>query len=46
MAYLAPDITAAILEGQQPQTLMLKEMMRAIPPNWTDQRRMFGFVAA
>lgn len=46
MAYLAPDITEAILEGRQPQTLMLKDMMRTIPPNWADQRRMFGFAAA
>ena len=46
MAYLAPDITEAILEGRQPQTLMLKDMMRTIPPNWTDQRRMFGFATA
>ena len=45
MAYLAPDITEAILEGRQPQTLMLKDMMRTVPPNWVDQRRMFGFVA-
>lgn len=46
MAYLAPDITEAILEGRQPQTLMLKDMMRTIPANWTDQRRVFGFKAA
>jgi len=46
MAYLAPDITEAILEGRQPQTLMLKDMMRTIPPSWTDQRRMFGFASA
>jgi len=46
MDYLAPDLTEAILEGRQPQTLMLKDMMRAIPLNWTEQRRMFGFVAA
>ncbi|PJI38786.1 recombinase family protein [Ferrovibrio sp.] len=46
LAYLAPDITEAILDGRQPQSLMLKDMMRTIPPNWTDQRRMFGFAAA
>lgn len=46
LAYLAPDITEAILEGRQPQTLMLRDMMRTIPPNWADQRRMFGFIGA
>ncbi len=46
LAYLAPDITEAILEGRQPATLMLKDMMRTIPPNWADQRRLFGFTAA
>lgn len=45
LAYLAPDITEAIVEGRQPQTLMLKDMMRAIPPSWDDQRRLFGFAA-
>ena len=44
LAFLAPDIQSAILEGRQPagfnrQRLVLKD----IPPAWDDQRRTFGF---
>jgi hypothetical protein len=44
MAFLAPDIQAAILEGRQPHTLTLAKMITAeIPPLWVDQRRVLGF---
>lgn len=41
---LAPDITAAILNGRQPSSLTLSQI-RAVPLLWDDQRRAFGFTA-
>jgi len=44
LAFLAPDIQTAILEGRQPHTLSLARLMESpIPPLWEDQRRVFGF---
>lgn len=41
---LAPDITAAILNGRQPQILQLTSVIRnEIPYDWNEQRRMLGF---
>ena len=45
LAYLAPDITIAILEGRQPPGLtatMLIEHSR-LPLSWPEQRTAFGF---
>ena len=45
LAYLAPSITQAIVNGTQPATLTLAELMRHdIPVFWIDQRRAFGFL--
>ena len=45
LAYLAPSITQAILDGTQPTSLTLADLMkRDIPVGWTDQRRAFGFL--
>jgi len=45
LAYLAPTITQAILDGTQPAPLTLADLMkRDVPVNWTDQRRAFGFL--
>ena len=45
LAYLAPSITQAILDGTQPASLTLADLMkRDIPAGWTDQRRAFGFL--
>ena len=45
LAYLAPAITQAILEGTQPSHLTLADLMqRDIPVDWTEQRRAFGFL--
>lgn len=41
---LAPDITAAILNGRQPASLTLSQI-RAVPLLWDEQRRAFGFTA-
>ena len=45
LAYLAPGITQAIVDGTQPASLTLAELMkRDIPVSWTDQRRAFAFL--
>jgi AraC-like DNA-binding protein len=45
LAYLAPSITHAILDGTQPAYLTLADLMkRDIPVGWTDQRRALGFL--
>ena len=41
LAYLAPDITSAILEGRQPRALSLAGLTaHRLPLNWEDQRRI------
>jgi len=42
---LAPDITSAILEGKQPHSLQLKDLIKgqSFPINWEDQRVALGF---
>src|SRR5262249_36775925 len=42
VAYLAPDIVEAIIEGRQPRTLTVKRLLRGIPLSWADQRATFG----
>ena len=45
LAYLAPGITQAILQGTQPAQLTLADLMqRDIPVDWVEQRRAFGFL--
>ena len=44
LAYLAPDILEAILEGRQPRDLSLAKLLRSdIPLDWQAQRRALGF---
>ncbi len=43
LAYLAPDIVEAIVEGHQPRILTVKLLLRGIPLDWADQRAAFGF---
>ena len=42
---LAPDIVTAILEGRQPANLTRTRIARtkALPLDWNEQRRLFGF---
>lgn len=40
---LAPDITAAILDGRQPRGLSANVMLKAVPESWEEQRRLWGF---
>jgi DNA invertase Pin-like site-specific DNA recombinase len=42
VAYLAPDIVEAIIEGRQPRTLTVRRLLRGIPLSWPDQRATFG----
>ena len=42
LALLAPDIVEAILEGQQPASLTLKDLMLPFPVEWAGQRVRFG----
>jgi hypothetical protein len=44
LAYLAPGIMRAIVNGTQPAQLTLADLMsRDIPLDWAEQRRSFGF---
>ena len=43
---LAPDITAAILDGRQPRGLSTNVMLKAVPESWKEQRRLWEFSAA
>ncbi|MGE4431066.1 MAG: recombinase family protein [Sphingobium sp.] len=45
IAYLAPDIVTAILEGRQPVPLNRQRLARAtnLPVDWQAQREMLGF---
>jgi hypothetical protein len=38
LSTLAPDIVEAIVDGDQPRSLMLAELLDGVPPDWTDQR--------
>ena len=41
---LAPDIVTAILEGRQPASTRTRlARTKALPLDWNEQRRMFGF---
>jgi hypothetical protein len=45
LAWLAPDITQAILEGRHPPALTAIKLLRgeALPPDWDAQRSALGF---
>ena len=45
LGHLAPDITAAILEGRQPAHITRTFLARinSLPIAWADQRAMLGF---
>jgi hypothetical protein len=45
LAYLAPSITQAILDGTQSTSLTLADLRKHdIPVGWANQRRAFGFL--
>lgn len=42
--YLAPDIVMSILDGSQPQSLKMRDLMMSnIPTDWALQRQLYGF---
>ena len=45
LAFLAPDIVEAILDGRQPPELTAARLkrMRNLPLDWQQQRRYLGF---
>ncbi len=45
LAYLAPDIIRAILDGDQPRHLTARHLLRDVPLplTWTEQRQALGF---
>ncbi|HVR90568.1 MAG TPA: recombinase family protein [Novosphingobium sp.] len=48
LAYLAPDIVRAILDGRQPKSLSARVLARlgSLPLSWSEQRSMLGFERA
>jgi DNA invertase Pin-like site-specific DNA recombinase len=47
LAFLAPDLQAAILEGRQPAHLKLEQLIeRPVPIDWEEQRAIFGLGTA
>jgi site-specific DNA recombinase len=45
LAFLAPDITRAIVDGCQPPSMTIDRLRDPIPMDWNEQRVMFGFSA-
>ena len=42
LTLLAADIVEAILEGRQPRGMALKELTRAMPSGWEEQREVIN----
>jgi site-specific DNA recombinase len=42
LAFLAPDVTTAILEGRQPVNLSLGRIPKLLPLPWTEHRHLLG----
>ncbi|MEN8174234.1 MAG: hypothetical protein ABFS23_00635 [Pseudomonadota bacterium] len=43
MAYLAPDIIVAIIEGGTPPACCFENLKQGVPTDWAEQRRLLGF---
>jgi DNA invertase Pin-like site-specific DNA recombinase len=41
--YLAPDLIEAIVDGREPRSMTVKQLLKGIPCSWADQRTAFGF---
>ena len=48
LAFLAPDIVEAIVQGRQPVALTARHLKRLkpLPASWAEQRRLLGFEAS
>jgi site-specific DNA recombinase len=44
-AFLAPDITEAILAGTQSARVTVGSLREPIPLDWSEQRKLFGLTA-
>jgi hypothetical protein len=44
LTLIAPDLTEAILNGHQPSTLQLDDLLKPLPAAWDRQRFMLNFV--
>jgi site-specific DNA recombinase len=42
-AFLAPDLVEAVLQGRAPAQLTLRQIMKQLPYDWSEQRRLLGF---
>jgi hypothetical protein len=42
LAFLSPDVIAAILEGRQPAGLSLAKIPKLLPLPWTEHQRLLG----
>jgi hypothetical protein len=45
LAFLAPDIVEAILEGRHKPDLKVKRFFSELPMDWAEQRQVLGFPA-
>jgi hypothetical protein len=45
LTLLAPDIVEAILDGRQPRTLQLANLMKDLPVEWARQREALGITS-
>lgn len=43
LTYLAPSIIIDILDGRQPSSFSVTEVMKGVPLYWQEQRDLFGF---
>jgi hypothetical protein len=43
LTFLAPDIVEEILAGNEPETLTIEQLFKAIPVSWEEQRERYGF---
>jgi site-specific DNA recombinase len=43
LAWLAPDIVEAILDGHQPKQLTVQRLLAKLPTDWVEQRKALGF---
>lgn len=46
LTLLAPDITESILDGTHPRSLILEDVVRAMPSAWSQQRTQIGACCA
>jgi len=45
LAFLAPNIVEAIIDGRQPRDLKVEQLLKSLPIDWASQRQALGFPA-